>query len=239
MTPLFFRDPVPLDPARLGDRGLTSKGSYRFAAGTNAIPISLSEMSVAAVWYPVVFADEAGSRPLAIVGLRTDENLYVDDAGRWLGSAYVPAYVRCYPFILANSRDAPGPTLCVDDASDLLRPGGRPLFRNGAPTNLVRNAFDFCQAFQTAEQGNGPFVEALAEHGLLTPRTAQATLHGGREVQLGGFQTIDEATFRALPDEVFLQFRRRGWLPAIYAQIASAMNWTRLADLLAAREPTA
>lgn len=234
--PLFFQDPVPLEPARLGERGLTSKGSYRFAASTNAIPISLSEMAVAAVWYPVVFADEAGARPLVIVGLRTDENLYVDEAGRWLHGAYVPAYVRCYPFILAQGPGAPGPTLCVDDASDLLQPGGRALFRNGAPTKLLHAAFDICQGFQTAERGNAAFVAGLAEHGLLTPRKAQANLGGGKEVQLGGFQTIDEAAFRALPDEVFLSFRRRGWLPAIYAQIASAMTWTRLADLLAERQ---
>jgi hypothetical protein len=236
MPPLFFRKPAPLDPALHGERGLRRRPDYGFARGTNAIPISLSEIAVAAVWYPVVFADEAGARPIAIVGLRADENLYVDAKGRWLQGAYVPAYVRCYPFILADGPDAPGPTLCVDDTPEALVVGGQPLFRQGAPTALVTSAVHFCEAFRAAEAANPPFAEALAHHALLVPRTASARLGGGQQVQLGGFLTVDEAAFRALPDEVFLRFRRQSWLSALYAQIGSAMNWTRLADLLAARQ---
>ena len=42
---------------------------------------------------------------------------------------------------------------------------------------------------------------------------------------------MEETRFRALNDEAFLELRRKGWLSAIYAQIQSTLNWTRLADL--------
>jgi hypothetical protein len=235
MAPLFFRNPAPLDPARHAGRGLPRSATYGFARAVNAIPISLAEVPVAAVWYPVVFADQAGTQPVAVVGLRADENLYVDAEGRWLQGAYVPAYVRCYPFILAQGPDMPGATLCVDDTPEALPVGGRALFEDGEPTSLVTAAIAFCEEFRAAQTANGAFTEAMVRHGLLAPRTATARLGPDRELQLGGFLTVDETAFRALPDEVFLEFRRRGWLPALYAQIASAMNWTRLADLSAAR----
>ena len=37
----------------------------------------------------------------------------------------------------------------------------------------------------------------------------------------------------AVSDEVFLDWRRRGWIPAIYAHLHSASQWGRLIDLAA------
>ena len=62
-------------------------------------------------------------------------------------------------------------------------------------------------------------------------RTATANLASGARLSLSGFLTVEETRFRALNDEAFLELRRKGWLSAIYAQIQSTLNWTRLADL--------
>lgn len=57
-------------------------------------------------------------------------------------------------------------------------------------------------------------------------------LPSGGALNMAGFATIDETKLRVLPEEAFLLLRRQGWLSAVYAQIHSALNWTRLGDLL-------
>jgi hypothetical protein len=50
---------------------------------------------------------------------------------------------------------------------------------------------------------------------------------------LRGFDVVDEAKFNALPDELFLDWRRRGWVHLIYCHLMSMGNWARLVDLAA------
>ena len=49
-------------------------------------------------------------------------------------------------------------------------------------------------------------------------RSAQ---HEGTRVSLTGFKVIDEKRFAQLPDETFLQWRRKGWLPLAYSHFFS------------------
>ncbi len=43
----------------------------------------------------------------------------------------------------------------------------------------------------------------------------------GREYAFKGFLAIDEKKLNAVLDEAFLEWRKRGWLPLIYAHLAS------------------
>ncbi|MGH6975962.1 MAG: SapC family protein, partial [Stellaceae bacterium] len=39
------------------------------------------------------------------------------------------------------------------------------------------------------------------------------------------FRVIDEARFDALPDELFLRWRRAGWLGLAYSHLLSMRRW--------------
>lgn len=160
MRPLFYQNPVALHPNAHGAAGLVDELDYGFARKTNAIPISLSEIPLAALSYPIAFTIEGGARPVAIVGLRDDENLFVDRDGGWLAGAYVPAYVRRYPFILAEYGEGEdlGVQLCIEDHPEILVHGaGQPLFADGEPSRLVKSAFDFCKSLRAADLATAPF----------------------------------------------------------------------------------
>lgn len=234
MRPLFYENPVALHPQTLAGAALADPLDYGFASGTNVIPISLNEIALAAQTYPVAFTVEGGVRPVAMVGVRDDENLFVDARGSWAANAYIPAYVRRYPFILGEQPGGEFVTLCIDNCPGVLvREGaGKPLFQGEEPTRLVKTAFEFCQSYRAMEAATSPFVEALIAHDLLDTRVANIAMPDGGEIQLAGFATIDESRLRALPDDVFLEFRRQGWLKAIYAQLQSTLNWNALADRL-------
>lgn len=239
MRPLFYQNPVALHPAAHGGAGLAEALDYGFARKTNAIPISLSEIPLAALSYPIAFTTEGGARPVAVVGLRDDENLFVGADGGWLAGAYVPAYVRRYPFILAEYGEGEGlgVQLCIEDHPEILVQGaGQPLFADGEPSRLVKSAFDFCKSVRAADLATAPFVEALVACGVLEGRAATVQLPAGGDLKMAGFATIDEAKLRSLPDAAFLLLRRQGWMGAIYAQMHSALNWGRLGDMLVSND---
>ncbi len=239
MRPLFYQNPVALHPTAHGAAGLAEALDYGFARKTNAIPVSLAEIPIAALSYPIAFTTEGGARPVAVVGLRQDENLFVDAKGAWLEGAYVPAYVRRYPFILAEYGEGEerGVQLCIEDHPEILVHGaGQPLFADGEPSRIVKSAFDFCKSLRAADLATAPFVEALVACGMLEGRAANIQLPTGGDLKMAGFATIDEAKLRALPDEVYLLLRRQGWMSAIYAQMHSALNWARLGDLLVSND---
>lgn len=229
MKPLFYDNPVMISLERHGALQLRAPLDFSFARNTNAVPLTLAEIPLAAQWYPVAFAAGQGGRPVAILGLREGENLFVDAQGAWREGAYVPIYVRRYPFILRQEDDLV--TLCIEEAGNVLIPnGGAPLFAQGEPAELLQSAMQFCRSAQAAERATIPFVEELRALDLLDGRTAIIAMPDGSKMSLSGFLTIDEARLRALSDDRFLELRRRGWLSAIFGQIQSTLNWGRLAD---------
>jgi len=136
--PMFYTSPRPLDKVRDARLRLSKPDHYRFAAKTNAIPLLLEEFPMAAAYYPIVFAAGPSPIPAAVVGLCNDSNLYLDAEGRWRNGAYLPAYVRRYPFILMDDPDAQQFVLCIDEASETLGlEGEHPLFEDGEKMQLA------------------------------------------------------------------------------------------------------
>lgn len=231
-TPLY-RNPEPLSPERHGAKGVVDPLNFDFCRAVTAVPLGLAEIPLAALSYPIVFLSADALAPVAMLGLEDGRNLFVDEAGAWMKGAYVPAYMRRYPFILAKQQ-ADGKddlTLCIDNhPRALCDGGGRPLFQDSAPTPMVRSALKFCRSVLAGDRAARPFCDALQALDLLDGRVVEIDSAAAR-IELGGFLTINETKFRSLADEAFLLLRRRGWLTPAFAQIQSALNWQRLAEL--------
>ena len=76
-----------------------------FARNINAMAISFSEFAVAQRDYPIVFATAdcgASFAPVAVLGLADRQNLFIEADARWSPGAYVPAFVRRYPFCISR-----------------------------------------------------------------------------------------------------------------------------------------
>ncbi len=236
--PLFYTAPRPLDAERHAGKSIKSKTSYGFARATNAVPLTAAEFPRAMRHYPIVFASDSPAMPLAVLGgLRNAENVFVGDDGSWQPGCYIPAYVRRVPFIFLESADKLNFTLCIDEASEFLveEDDAQPLFADGKPSEVTDNALKFCSAYQGQSSATQEFVAALDEQELLVPNQAGVTLASGEKMSLSGFRVIDEKKLTALPGETFLDWRERGWLAPIYAQMLSSAAWQTLIDLTAQR----
>ena len=235
--PMFYAAPRPLDRARDGKLKISRPSHFRFAANSNAIPLLVDEFPMAAAYYPIVFAAGPMPVPAAVVGLKNDNNLYLDKEGRWLNGAYLPAYVRRYPFILMDDPDQKQFVLCVDDSSDMIGPEGEyTLFDGENPSAFTKSAMEFCAALRQQGDATDEFVKALKEFDMLMPNDAQIDMRDGTRLQLSGFLVINPQKFDALPDNVLLQWKRKGWLGLVYAQLLSSHRWQNLVDLMQLRK---
>ena len=234
--PLFYREPRPLESTRHAGKSLKTTRDLRYAAPSNSVPLTADEFVMAARNYSVVFTPEAPSVPIAVLGLRRAENLFVNEQGVWADDAYVPGYIRRYPFIFIERPETNQYALCIDEGSDLIEDGdARPLFVDNEPSDLTKRALEFCSAYHRQYGATRQFVDGLEEHELLSVRTANVNVGEGRQLTLQGIRMIDEEKFRNLDDAVFLDWRRRGWLYPIYFHFLSLTNWTALARRMGRR----
>lgn len=228
--PLFYESPVLLNSATHADLALKKNIGYGFAAKTNAVPITMMEMPQVAACYPIAFAADETATPVAIVGLRRDENLFVNKKNEWEAGNYIPAYVRRYPFIFAQSKNSDKFSLSADINKNTTEKNGEQMFFNkdGTTTEVTNNALEFCKAYHAHAMSTLEFAKALVKQDLLVAREAVITLDNKQKINLGGLRVIDEQKLAKLPDNVVLDWHKKGWMAMAYAQLLSGAQWQRL-----------
>lgn len=232
--PLFYSKPTLLDATLHGGWGLPKTMNFGFSAKANALPINLVEFPQIAHYYPIAFARDAVATPVAVVGVRDNENLFVDDKGAWTQNIYIPAYVRRYPFILSENADTQQLSLCIDDAPDMVvKNGGEKFFDDKKqPTQMAKNAIEFCRSYHMAARQTMEFGKALVDSGLLVDRAAEITLKDGQRISFSGFRIVDEQKFNKLPEKTLIEWRNKGWLAGVYAHLFSGLHWGTITRMI-------
>ncbi|MCD8563064.1 MAG: SapC family protein [Alphaproteobacteria bacterium] len=232
--PLFYKNPVPLDGKAHAKLGLKKNFGFGFTKGINAVPVNLIELPQICHFYPIAFSPDDHATPVAILGLRDGENLFLKPDNTWEDNMYIPAYIRRYPFIFSEMPGGENLSLCIDmDKSIVEESNDQPFFeKDGKPSLLSQNALEFCKSYHAAAQQTLEFSKALAASGLLVERQAQLSVAGNRRINFSGFKIVDETKLAELSDKDFLEWRKKGWLPFLYAHLFSGAQWQRLTALL-------
>jgi hypothetical protein len=246
---MFYSQPEPLSAEAHGKLGLRPLDApFAFAAAAHVIPLQVSEFGPASLCYPIIFAGEQKA-PMAILGIRAGENLFVDEQGRFDVHGYIPAFVRRYPFVLAGGGNASTPddqlVVCVDRAAPMLVEGGEvALFENGKLTPFAEQAVQFCSDFETERRRSDLFVAKLVELDLF--ETKQATFQPRKEdgsmgdpVLIAEYFSVSEEKLAALPDKDLKELHVTGALRQAHAHLTSMFNWERLIGRASLRQPNA
>ncbi|HSV34127.1 MAG TPA: SapC family protein [Ramlibacter sp.] len=235
---MYYEKPVLLDRDKHRKRRVRPSTSFAFARKANSLYLAGVEFNEACKEYPIVFTRGANQKviPVAMLGLRSRDNLFVDDAQKWTAS-YLPAFVRRYPFVLA---ELSGETLgvCIDEAyAGLNDEEGEPLFdANGGNTPFLQNALDFLNRYQQEFRRTAVFCQRLEEAGLLKEMNAKFDLADGRSFSMNGLLLVDEKKLMALPDAVALSLFRSGEMHLVSMHLASLSNMQKLVDRMAAHQ---
>ena len=237
---LFYGQPEPLTADLHGKLGVTPADKpYAFVAGTHVVPLTVTEFAPAALTYPVIFVGDQ-KQPVVAMGLRNGENLFIED-GDIRADAYLPAYVRRYPFVFATDEVEGRMILCIDRTAPFVTEGGEvPLFENGQPSAYVQNAMDFCNNFEQERVRTESFVKLLTDLDLFevreaafTPRNEDGTT--GQPQKLAEYFAVSEDKLKALPADKLVELRDNGALGQIYAHLISLAGWDRLIALAIGR----
>lgn len=232
--PTLYKTLVPLTAERHAGYYLSKERSYDYAAETNAIPITADEFPQAMRHYPIVLAGADVPTPVALVGFSAGKNDYVRKDGSWVEGAYVPAYLRRYPFAyVRESNDVERNVLCADLSSMIFSTHGdedRALFADGKPSQVLNNVMEFANRYEMALQRTRVAMDEARKLDLIDPSSVTIS-RNGKTLKVEGFNIISEEKLRKLPDDVLAGLARRGMLNLFAAHHLSLTNFTSFGEL--------
>ena len=235
--PPLYRKLVPLTAEHHGQHGLSSFTDYHFAAGASSFPLGFEEFAAAQRHYPILFTDGELPMPAVLLSVESGRNPYVDRDGQWTQGAYVPAYVRRFPFTLIRARAGDDEfALCVDPMAELFGYGfERRLFQSGKATDLTDRIMEFCVAYERSIAQTRAVCAELKALDLFTEPSIKIS-RDGKSLALKGLKIIDEVKLRALPDATLARLARSGVIGSISAHLFSLASISQLQGLRGALE---
>ena len=223
---------VALDAARHAKLGVAPLTDYGFAKATLSVPVVISEIADIAREYPIVFPTQ-GNMPVALMGVEAGSNAYVGPGGEWR-AAYVPAYMRVYPFAAVRvpaspEGEAAEPRIVVsiDEASPLVQEGGgEAIFDDDSQlAGPAATAVALLRRLRAASLRTEALVQAIDTAGLLLEQPIRIRAKGRPDREITGIRVINERALNALPAKKFEALRKAGALPLIYAALLSWANF--------------
>lgn len=210
-----------------------------------ALPLSYAEFSLACHDYPIIFASgDQGKNmvAMAILGIEQQQNLFMQPDQTWDRSAYVPAYVRRYPFCMTrvsvDGKEQPERIACVEKRA--LSDRGDALYNDKGESlpmweNLRKLLFEYEADLARTEE----MCHMVNDLGLLEPFGMQATPNQGAPLALSGMHRVNEQKIPELPADKLKELTKNGVLARIYAHLISMANFARLLERRAGRTATA
>jgi len=225
--PILYKDLAPLNSNDHGTWSARTVDKAGWVANQHAIPLTAEEFPAAQRDFPIVFSAGDNPVPLALMGLNEGVNIFFEDDGTPIGTPYVPAYVRRYPFLLAKvDPNSENLSLCFDPTSDLVGEfdDGQKLFGDDKqPTEHCSNLLKFCEKFEEAGMKTQGFVEELVKADLLMDGEVaiQRQDDPDKPFIYRGFKMVNQEKMRELRGDQLRKWSENGMLPLIHAHLFS------------------
>ena len=210
-----------------GDVSVALISGLEFSRQLTSAPVLAAEFGAAASDMAIVFTgDDDVLVPVALLGIKENENLYLNDDAKWTGR-YVPAFLRRYPFIFARGEDDTM-TLCIDEEYEGLRVDGRGerLFdSDGNRTQYLDTMLNFVTQYQRQHLVTQEFCNRLSALDLLEPASLSSTDEAGEVRRLVGFKVINRQKFKTIEDSILSEMFRSDELELCYLHMHSLQNF--------------
>ena len=231
---MFYKKPEPLSSEAHGSLGVKRiEQPLGFLRSAHAVPVTVSEFGMAAASFPVIFVGN-DKTPVAVMGIREGQNLFVGADGNSDQDFYLPAFVRRYPFVFASDNQSDRLLLCVDREGPMVTDQPEvPFFENGQPTKFTNDAIEFCKEFERQRRATMEFVKLIDSYGLFEQKSVNFTPRDqngveGPQQKIADYWAVSEEKLNQLPADKFQELRDNGAIGAIYAHILSLLNWQRV-----------
>lgn len=241
---MFYKNPQPLAKDKHDKHGVTPVAKpFEFMADHHFLPITAPEFGSAAASYPVIFAGDDRT-PLAVMGIRQGENLFVNE-GQFEQDYYMPAFARRYPFVLAGDKANDRFVVCVDEAAECVtnKNPTQSFFTGDDTSDFTKEAFTFLQNFERDRQATQIMIDKFKELDLFEQKDMHfqgqnADGTPGERQKIADYFAVTEERLRKLPPETLKEFAENGYLAVAHAHMISLGNWQRLVNKTLRRAET-
>jgi len=234
---MFYGNPQPLSKEKHNGFGVKQvKKPFDFMSTQHFLPLTATEFSAAAASFPVVFAGEERN-PIAIMGIRANENLFVTE-GLFNNDFYLPSFARRYPFVLAGDKANDRFVVCIDEQAECVTDKNpETSFFSGEDTSkFTQDAFQFLQNFERDRQATTAMIERFKELDLFEPKdmhfqgqNADGSL--AERQKIADYFAVSPERLAGLDETTLAEFVTKGYLAVAYSHIVSLTNWQRLVNM--------
>ncbi len=221
---------VPLTPISHAGLRVRTDRSAALGDGVMHAPVFPHEFRQLQAHYPIVFAHfgaEKRLRPVALFGLQTGSNLFLNAAG-W-DADYIPVAIRMQPFVIGRGPGADFSVHIDVDSPRVSAAHGEALFDPlGKESMFLREMAGILGEIHAAEQALPGFCAMLTELELVEPFTLEVTLDSGEEGRLTGYMAIAEERLYGLDGETLGRLQAAGFLQPIFMAVASLSQMVAL-----------
>ncbi len=221
----------PITRSKYGTLSWRPFADWSFANDLESAPLTQTEVFAACKSLPFAFVKtEHGWGLAAILGVGQQKNLFVGPDGKWLG-AYVPAYLRGYPFSTVMQNDGQE-LLSAAIGTDRIGTDfpNRLFSEDGSFSKDFDKVVDFLRAVTADKAKTAAVCEQLATQGVITPWPIKF-INEAEERVVDGYYKLDEAALSALPGDVLKSLMESGALKLALAQAISTTNMQNLVTL--------
>ena len=204
-------------------------------ANLSMVPVMLSEFLKLVVQFPIALSKNKDTGQfvcVAMFGFAEGENLFCQN--NQCDTLYTPLQIARQPFFLGQDEQIQNKTnsdqyqVCFDPDSNCLQKVDSPEKGSEALFDEEGNVTPYLQRMQSilaelldGESKTQAFVDKLLTMKLLQAMRLEISFDNGESQRINGMYTIDEEKLNALPGESILELHQLGYLPYIYAMIAS------------------
>jgi hypothetical protein len=197
------------------------------------IPVVTQDFFRLASEFPLIFVPNQKDEnlvPVALMGLREGVNLYCQEES--YPAQVVPLGFTTAPFSL-TAADPQGDqfALLIDEESPLLsETEGEALFNEqGERTAYLQGRLDAIEQISQQSSQTRAICKLLKDMNLLKTEQLQLRMRPDAPgYNIDGIYTVDEEALNALSDEQYLDLRKKGLIPLIYAHLASLQQVRRI-----------
>lgn len=234
---MFYQNPQPLSQEKHSKFGVKQVNKpFEFMQDQHFMPLTAPEFGSAAASYPIIFAGEERTA-LAVMGIRANENLFVDD-GSFAQDFYMPAFARRYPFVLASDQPNDRFVVCVDEAAECVTDKGpqQKFFEGKETSAFTQEAFQFLQNFERDRQATQLMIKTFRDLDLFEQKEMnfQGTNADGSAAdrqKIADYFAITEERLKGLDEAKIKEFSDNGYLAVAHAHMISLGNWQRLVNM--------
>jgi hypothetical protein len=209
-----------------------SGADFSFASEVISVPLTAVEFIPASQDFAIVFSGEGDNiMPVAVMGVRENENLYIKADGS-IDATYAPAFLRRYPFVFSSNDEGSNFTLCIDEGFEGCNQdnrGERLFDSEGEQTQYLSGVLDFLKDYQSHFYRTQAFCKMLKEYDLLEPMGAQFTAPVTAEkLTLTGFMAINRQKLKELSGDKLEKLAKTDALELCYVHLQSMRNFNKM-----------